>query len=153
MEGWELLSRAYRFQSAVFDGLIGEMSDLRVHPKSLMVLQMAQKLKFPNEIARALSIPMPTLSNILRELERSRYIEREVDLEDRRRVVIRVTEEGRSAYEQMRRLVNFRLEDWVNGMDALERQSIRTAFDTLGQVNGVGFELELEPLHGSVSLR
>lgn len=136
MEGYELLSRVWRFQSAVFDSMANEISDVRLHPKSMAVLQMMEFFRYPNEVARCLSVPMPTLSNILRELERNGYIRRDVDETDRRRVLLHVTPSGKSALDKATKVINDRLGPKIAQLSQTEVRELRSGLDALEAMLG-----------------
>jgi len=99
MLGWNLLNRSWRLSSALLEAANNVMADNHLHSKSLVVLGAYQHLKHPSEVSKHLHIPMPTLSNIHRELERNGYLTKKVDGIDRRRHIIQVTEKGQKVFD------------------------------------------------------
>lgn len=131
MEGWNVLSPLWRFQSAVFESISHELARHRLHAKSLAVLDALAMHHYPNEVAKALRVPMPTLSNILRELERNGYIHRDVDEADRRRVIVRRTAEGEEAHRLCIRVVDRQVNKWLSAMDPHQAQAVSRAAENL----------------------
>jgi len=67
-----------------------------LHPSQLRVLMMLQHGSVsPSDIAERMEVSLPTVSSTLGVLERRGWIERTADEADRRRVVLRLTTEGR----------------------------------------------------------
>lgn len=132
MEGWNVLSPLWRFQSAVFELIADDLARYRLHAKSLAVLEALTENQYPNEVSRALRVPMPTLSNILRELERSGYIRREVDEIDRRRVIIRRTRDGEEALKHCVRVVDRAVVQKLNEMDSRVSDHLRETASLIG---------------------
>ncbi|GAB4458741.1 MAG: hypothetical protein OHK0029_20340 [Armatimonadaceae bacterium] len=75
------------------------MAQYGLHHKSLAVLALLSATDSPQEIAGMLSIPAPTLSHMLRELEEKGLIARSLDPKDKRRFRLSRTEEGEAAYQ------------------------------------------------------
>ena len=73
------------------------MEKYHLHPKSLIVLGVYQSMTQPSLVSRHLHIPMPTLSNIHRELEKNGLLTKQIDVEDRRRHIMKLTPLGSEA--------------------------------------------------------
>lgn len=67
-----------------------------LHPSQLRTLMMMHGgAVSPSELAEQMEVSLPTISKSLAGLERHGWIERTVDANDRRRVLLGMTEEGR----------------------------------------------------------
>lgn len=92
------------------------MAQYGLHHKSLAVLALLHHADTPQEIARLLGMPAPSLSHMLRELEEKGLIARSLDTKDRRRFRLRRTDEGEAAYlagiEAVNRIVGGTLEQF-----------------------------------------
>lgn len=69
-----------------------------------------------SKISRKLQVAQPTITPMLRNLEKKGYIERIMDKSDRRVVLIRVTKAGKQAKEELMLNYQDHLEDLVNRM-------------------------------------
>jgi DNA-binding MarR family transcriptional regulator len=74
-------------------------------PSEGMVMRHLQRQPdaAPSQVAAATGLQRPNLSTVLRGLEKKGLIERRTHLEDRRGVVIHLTERGRTNYDVARR--------------------------------------------------
>lgn len=136
MNGWEVVSKIWRFQNSTFDAINDTLSARKLHPKSVAVLDVIRTHKYPNEVARVLGVPMPTLSNILRELERNAYVVRTTDLEDRRKVVLSITKEGLVALNESVEAVNRHLEPRLTKIGEEQKTGFHEFFDGIQGVDG-----------------
>jgi DNA-binding MarR family transcriptional regulator len=76
-------------------------ADDAMHPGQIRLLGMiAKRDRTPKEIAERLDVAMPTVSKRLAVLERNGWLERGRDAEDRRRVVVSLTDEGRACLKK-----------------------------------------------------
>jgi DNA-binding MarR family transcriptional regulator len=131
MTGWELIGRLWRFQHAAFELAGDELAAVGLHPKALVVLVMLRHFRHPADVARALSIPAPTLSNILRELESRGYVRRDSDREDRRRFIVTLTAEGEAALAAGEAAVESSLGPRLAALNPERRSEIERAVETL----------------------
>lgn len=76
--------------------------DLTFNQYNLLQLLVEQPVMLPSELADRLSINRPTVTVILRNLEKKEWIERNTDPENRRNVQVRITEAGRQKAETVR---------------------------------------------------
>ncbi len=68
-----------------------------IHPSQLRTLMMMHGgAVSPSELADTMEVSLPTISKSLAGLERRGWIERTADASDRRRVLLGMTEEGRT---------------------------------------------------------
>lgn len=89
----ELLAVVPRVMGAFKMELIRCGSDVRPeHLRALHVLALGPRT--PGELAERFSVSLPTVSKTAGALERHGWIAREPDPADRRRVLIRITDEG-----------------------------------------------------------
>lgn len=93
-------------QQAIFGASSNALQDLGLNPKSLAVLAISSMLQHPQEIALSLGAPFPTISNILKELEKLQYVQRSSDSVDRRKTILKQTDKGRKAMSEAVELVN-----------------------------------------------
>ncbi|MFN3728808.1 MAG: MarR family winged helix-turn-helix transcriptional regulator [Fimbriimonadaceae bacterium] len=122
--GWELVRQMWLVQYAIFCRASHDLEAWGLNPKSLAVLGIAQVTPHPHDITQSLGTPFPTVSNILKELERRGYVERRLAPGDRRRTIVTVTPEGLAAHDQAVAAVNRRSAEILNQLSDLERATL-----------------------------
>jgi DNA-binding MarR family transcriptional regulator len=93
-------------QQAIFGSASDSLEPLGLNPKSMAVLAVCEVMPYPHDIARSLGAPFPTISNILRELERLGYVERSLDKNDRRKIRIERTALGTQKHDEAVQAIN-----------------------------------------------
>jgi len=76
--------------------------DLTFNQYNLLQLLVQHPFMIPSELADRLSINRPTVTVILRNLEKKAWIERKTDPENRRNVHVRITASGKQKAEEVR---------------------------------------------------
>ena len=76
--------------------------DLTFNQYNLLQLLVQNPVMLPSELADQLTINRPTVTVILRNLEKKGWIERRTDPENRRNVQVRLTETGKEKAETVR---------------------------------------------------
>jgi len=76
--------------------------DLTFNQYNLLQLLVQNPVMLPSELADRLTINRPTVTIILRNLEKKGWIERRTDPENRRNVQVRLTETGKEKAETVR---------------------------------------------------
>lgn len=104
--GWEMVRLMWLVQHAIFASSGEGLQTLGLNPKSLAVLAIIEMLPHPHDIAVSLGAPDPTISNILKELEKQGYVERALAKGDRRRTMVVRTEKGDTACGEAIQLVD-----------------------------------------------
>lgn len=122
--GWELVRQMWLVQYAIFCRAADDLEVWGLNPKSLAVLGVAQVTPHPHDIAQSLGTPFPTVSNILKELERRGYVERRLAPGDRRRTIVTVTRDGLAAHDQAVAAVNRRSGEVLHHLTIAERETL-----------------------------
>jgi len=104
--GWEMVRLMWLAQHEIFCSAAPELQNLGLNPKSLAVLAVTPFVPHPHDIAQSLGTPFPTISNILRELEKLGYVSRSLAPTDRRRTIVIRTPTGDHAHDEAVALVN-----------------------------------------------
>lgn len=103
-----------------------------LHPAQVRVLMALQGRAIgPSELAERLQVSLPTISKTLAVLERHGWIERAPDEADRRRVVVRLTQEGHERMAQAVRDGVTQLADALAAADESELDNIERGFASL----------------------
>ncbi len=141
MKGWDVLSRSWRLSSLFLDAGNAVMAQHHLHSKSLMVLGAYQNMTQPTEVSRYLRVPMPTLSNIHRELERYGYLAKKHDPIDRRRQIVSITQKGQNVYSLCINEINMAFE---SKRKELTNEDVLLAISTLENLAKI---MECELVH------
>ena len=116
--------------------------DLRLHSAGLFTeAQFRVMARLYREGAQCLSalaamqgVSLPTMSKLVQGLEGRGLVHRQRDAEDRRRIVLALTPEGRTAYEDLLHCTEQHMVDWIRTLSVDERRDIiqmLTLLDTL----------------------
>jgi len=127
--GWELIGRLWRFQHGIFEAAADVFAELGLYPKTIAVLYMLRHFRHPADVARALAIPLPTMSNMLRELEAKGLITRELDPQDRRRIVLSLTDRGEDALTRGQAAIDSVLAGHLESLSEGDRAAIARAIE------------------------
>ena len=82
---WELLARFFRLQRLLRQEVEARLGPLGLSGLEAWLLKVLSQRPYPSEAARAMGLPPPTVSHMVRRLERAGFLAREVDPEDLRR--------------------------------------------------------------------
>jgi DNA-binding MarR family transcriptional regulator len=85
------------------------------------MLQQVQEQCYPSQIAAALGLQLPTVSQLLRRLEQEGLVARELDPTDRRRFRFALTERGRHALRVGTECMTAALEEQLARLTPAER--------------------------------
>jgi DNA-binding MarR family transcriptional regulator len=94
MRPWELLLRNVNVIQSAFERAEPELSLLELDSKRLFVLCMLDAHPFPADLARALSLPKPSMTFLVKKLEESGYLRRQGEKGDLRRYRLTITPSG-----------------------------------------------------------
>lgn len=129
--GWEILQRLWQLHRAVLRDAAPHLQAHGVPPVAVFVLARVAEHPSPSALARALGLPRPTLSHLLRRLERRGWVRREPDPADLRRFRLSLTEAGRAALAAARAALGQALEARLRRLAAGQRQELARLLDAL----------------------
>lgn len=102
---WELLARFFRLQRLLRQEVEARLGSLGLSGLEAWLLKVLSQRPYPSEAARAMGLPPPTVSHMVRRLERAGFLAREVDPEDLRRHRLRLTPKGARALRRAEALM------------------------------------------------
>jgi DNA-binding MarR family transcriptional regulator len=88
------------------------------------------------DLAQLEGLAQPTMTLLVKQLEQRGWVERERHVEDGRAVLISLTEEGRSALEELRRQVGEVLSKYVADLTDEQLAALETATDAMDSLIG-----------------
>ncbi len=102
---WELLARFFRLQRLLRQEVEARLGPLGLSGLEAWLLKVLSQRPYPSEAARAMGLPPPTVSHMVRRLERAGFLAREADPEDLRRHRLRLTPKGARALRRAEALM------------------------------------------------
>ena len=87
-------------------------------------------------LAEYQGVSLPTMSKLIQGLESRDLVGRVRDKEDRRRVLLSLTPEGRDAYESLLSRTETHIVDWIDGMTPEQRAELVRSFDLVVEMFG-----------------
>jgi DNA-binding MarR family transcriptional regulator len=87
-----------------------------------------------SDIADALSVTPPTITGLLDGLERDGYVERCRSVQDRRALLIHLTEKGRTFLDEYMPQQSRRVKEWLSPLSADERRALAALLSGIGEI-------------------
>lgn len=128
---WDILARLWRLQRAVFRDAAPCLERHGLQPVAVLVLSRLGEGVTPSQLARALGVAAPTVSHILRRLEREGLVRREVDPRDLRRFRFSPTETGLFALAAAQECAGRALQARLERLDEEERRQLARLLDAM----------------------
>jgi DNA-binding MarR family transcriptional regulator len=100
MRPWELLLRNVNVLHSVLERAEPELASLELDAKRLFILSTVEAHPFPADLARALSLPKPSMTFLVKKLEESGYLRRQGEKGDLRRYRLTITPAGIKARDK-----------------------------------------------------
>lgn len=84
-----------------------------------------------SDVAQHFSLSLPTMSKVVEGLVRRAFVIRDACTQDRRRVVLNLSESGLSAFDAARTRVESRMAQRLSTLSPQEKQTVSDAMDAL----------------------
>lgn len=89
-----------------------------------------------SHVAEHMEITLPTVSRMVDLLVKRGFVVRETSADDRRRLMLRLTDEGSAAYEEADRRTRARLAEALKALSPAERHEVTRAMQALRRIFG-----------------
>ena len=83
-----------------------DLETLGLHSKGFFLLAAIEQTPFPAELARIMSLPSPTVTYIIKQLEEKRFVRRKIEPGDLRKFRLLLTASGKRAVLQGKEKIN-----------------------------------------------
>jgi DNA-binding MarR family transcriptional regulator len=131
MRPWELLLRNVNVLHSVLERAEPELSLLELDAKRLFILSMVDAHPYPADLARALSLPKPSMTFLIKKLEETGYLRRQGEKGDLRRYRLTITPAGIKARDKGAGAVNGIFGACLNSLSAADQATFSRIVDQL----------------------
>src|SRR5260221_13946095 len=131
MRPWDLLLRNVNVLHSVLEKAEPELSLLELDAKRLFILCMVDANPFPADLARALSLPKPSMTFLMKKLEGSGYLRRPGGKGDLGRYRLTIKPAGIKARDKGAEAVNRKFGACLNSLKAVDQASPSRMADQL----------------------
>ena len=131
MRPWQLLLRNANVLQSVLERADSELSSLELDARRLFILSTVEAHPFPADLARALSLPKPSITFLVKKLEESGYLRRQGEKGDLRRYRLTITPAGIKARDKGTEVVTGIFGDCLNSLSAADQAAFSRIVDQL----------------------
>jgi DNA-binding MarR family transcriptional regulator len=131
MRPWELLLRNVNVLHSVLERAEPELASLDLDAKRLFILCTVEAHPFPADLARALSLPKPSMTFLVKKLEESGYLRRQGEKGDLRRYRLTITPAGIKARDKGAEAANGIFGACLSSLSAADRATFSRIVDQL----------------------
>ena len=121
----------FHLLTGVIDEAAAGIEALGLEVKEFFVLDGVEELPYPAQLAKRLSIPKPTITLYLKNLEAKGFVRREIDPEDLRRHRLRITASGRKTVTRARNILSDRYGERLARLNDSERDEFQRSLEKL----------------------
>ena len=115
----------------LFDKIEPELSEIALDPKSFFLLGLLEEHPYPAQLAKALCLPNPTISFLLKRLEKSEYVKRANEPGDLRKYRFTLTAAGKKSLLKAQTIVGKHLDIMLGQLSKTERNQLFKLFAAL----------------------
>ncbi|AWR85362.1 MarR family winged helix-turn-helix transcriptional regulator [Meiothermus taiwanensis] len=119
---WGLLTNLWRLSRGLREEVVPHLEHLGLAPTDPWLLAEIERHHYPTEAVRAMQMPAPTISQMLKRLEQAGLVVRSLDPADLRRYRFELTEAGRAALEESRQHILKALERRLERLSPQQRR-------------------------------
>jgi DNA-binding MarR family transcriptional regulator len=103
---WELWTLNFQLSMSVMNEVAPRMRALKLEVKEFFLLTNVDEHASPAQLARALLLPKPSITFMIKRMEAAGYVRRELHATDLRRFHLSLTPSGRRAMEKARTILD-----------------------------------------------
>lgn len=115
----------------LFDDVEPELAKLDLEPKSFFLLGVVEDNAYPAQMAKALCLPNPTITFLLKRLEKREYVKRANEPGDLRKFKFTLTPAGRKALLKGQTILGKRLDSMLGQLSGADRNQLFKLFAEL----------------------
>jgi len=124
MDSWTLIQHMQRFHRRVQARLQPAMGRLGLNPSTAFLLAAVERYPHPSDLAQELSLPAPTVSRLLKDLEAAGYLTRQTVPEDLRRFRLALTPQGEAIRKAAKEELSVAVEAMLRRLAPEDRETL-----------------------------
>ncbi|MBO1437966.1 MarR family transcriptional regulator [Meiothermus sp. CFH 77666] len=128
---WGILTYLWKLTRELREEALPHLERLGLAPTDPWLLAEIERHRYPTEAVRAMQMPAPTVSQMLRRLEQAGLVVRSLDSADLRRYRFELTERGRALLEESRQHIQRAMERRLERLSPKERQQFARWLEVL----------------------
>lgn len=133
MRPWELLLLNFGMLQSVLAEVEPELSGIGLDAKGLFLLGSLDEYPHPAELAKAMCVPKPTISFLVKRAEAAGHLRREAEPNDLRRFRLSLTDQGRDVMKKGAEILN---DAFGRRLQRLNDREIKTFQSLVTQLGG-----------------
>jgi DNA-binding MarR family transcriptional regulator len=122
MNSWDLLQLNLQFYESITQNAERALAKDKLDTKSFFLLAAVEELKHPAALAKRLMLPKPTVTFLIKKLEKAQYVKRKTVEGDLRRFEIQLTPLGRKVSERGRKTLSDALDVSLGRLTTKEKE-------------------------------
>jgi DNA-binding MarR family transcriptional regulator len=130
---WSTLTSLWRLSRGLREEVMPYLERLGLAPTDPWLLAEIERYHYPTEAVRAMQMPAPTISQMLKRLEQAGLVVRSLDPADLRRYRFELTQGGQKVLEESRQHMLKALERRLERLSPPQRQQFAEWLDILAQ--------------------
>ncbi|GIW38561.1 MAG: MarR family winged helix-turn-helix transcriptional regulator [Meiothermus ruber] len=130
---WGLLTNLWRLSRGLREEITPYLERLGLAPTDPWLLAEIERHHYPTEAVRAMQMPAPTISQMLKRLEQAGLVVRSLDPTDLRRYHFELTQDGQKVLEESRQHMLKALERRLERLSPTQRQQFAEWLEILAQ--------------------
>lgn len=115
----------------LFDDVEPELAKLDLEPKSFFLLGVLEENPYPAQMAKALCLPNPTITFLLKRLEKREYVKRSNVPGDLRKFRFTLTPAGKKALLKGQTILGKRLDTMLGKLSNTDQKQLFKLFSAL----------------------
>jgi len=125
---WQFFVQVMNTLHILFDDIEPELSTIGLEPKGFFLLELLEENPYPAQLAKALCLPNPTITFLLKRLEEREYVKRANEPGDLRKYRFTMTAAGRKALTKGETIVGKSVEQMLSRLSSTDRKMLFKLF-------------------------
>jgi DNA-binding MarR family transcriptional regulator len=128
---WQFFLQVMNTLHILFDDVEPELAKIDLEPKGFFLLGLLEENPYPAQLAKALCLPNPTVTFLLKRLEKREYVKRASEPGDLRKFRFTLTAAGRKALAKGQTIVGKSFDRMLSQLSASDRKTLFKLFSSL----------------------
>jgi DNA-binding MarR family transcriptional regulator len=130
---WELWTLNFQLSMSVMTEVAPRIRTLKLEMKEFFLLSHVDEHPSPADLARALMLPKPSITFMIKRVEAVGYVRRELHATDLRRFHLTLTPSGRRAMEKARVILDEAFGERLTRLTAAQRAELAKLLQKLSE--------------------